>query len=185
MDQNSSHDVLPEVSKVTLVEPTLVAEKGVVLDARREVKIKFYMGQIFMGWIWFIPTFHMPQPPPSSPPFFESPKTTVFIPRNDIDFAIGIGGAIVNAEIEMHWVVPSSALPSRLTPDVSSKSVSDPSFKVDIDEDQPTGQPDVNFDLGLSNVVPVDRALFEPLEEGGRTGLSPNSAREAVETLKD
>ncbi len=136
MNQNSSHDVLPEANlmpKVTLVEPTLVAEKGIVLDAGREVRIKFYMGQIFMGWIWFIPTFHMPQPPPSSPPFSESsssPKTTFFIPRNDIDFAIGIGGAIVNAEVEMHWVVPpSSALPSRLTPDDFSKSVGDPSFQ--------------------------------------------------------
>ncbi len=32
----------------------------------------------------------------------------------------------------------------------------------------------VNFNLELSNVVPAVRALFfEPLEEGGKTGLSP------------
>ncbi|KAF8189895.1 hypothetical protein K438DRAFT_1592985 [Mycena galopus ATCC 62051] len=38
-------------------------ERGVVLDAGREVRVKVYMGQVFMCWLWFIPTFHMPQPP--------------------------------------------------------------------------------------------------------------------------
>lgn len=55
-----------------------------------------------MGWIWFIPTFHMPQPPPSA----ETPTTPVhwLLSRKDVDFPIGFGAWIVDIDVEMSWV---------------------------------------------------------------------------------
>ncbi|KAG7452668.1 uncharacterized protein BT62DRAFT_17719 [Guyanagaster necrorhizus] len=59
---------LPNEMGITPSETTSIcdvtqgAEKGVVLDAVRVVRLRLYMGQIFMGWMWFIPVFHMPPP---------------------------------------------------------------------------------------------------------------------------
>jgi len=83
-----------------------------------------------MGWLWFIPTFHMPQPPPlpqtpstsgsSSPLASEassgsskpSPprttKTTFHLTRKELDFPVGIGSAILDVDVEMEWIVPSA-----------------------------------------------------------------------------
>ncbi|KAF4616693.1 hypothetical protein D9613_008608 [Agrocybe pediades] len=86
-------------------------ENGVLLDAGREVRVKLYMGQVFMGWFWFIPTFHMPQPPPSSSsessPSPTSTRTTLHLRRKEIDFPVGLGSAIIDVEVDMEWVVPS------------------------------------------------------------------------------
>jgi len=64
-----------------------------------------------MGWFWFVPTFHMPQPPPSpSPPPAAPPiKTTFLLTRKDLDFPLGLGSAIIDVELEMEWVVPRAA----------------------------------------------------------------------------
>ncbi|KAL0958372.1 hypothetical protein HGRIS_000513 [Hohenbuehelia grisea] len=43
------------------VTQSLKSEKGIVVDATREVRFKLYMGKVFMGWFWFVPTFHMPR----------------------------------------------------------------------------------------------------------------------------
>ena len=94
---------------------------GVLLDADREVRVKLYMGQVFMGWLWFIPIFHM-SPPTSatgtsdaqmSPPSTvgqEIPQTQIqkrlVFTRDDLDFPIGVGSAIVDVAITLEWVVP-------------------------------------------------------------------------------
>lgn len=94
-----------------------VKEKGVVLDAGREVRVKLYMGQvrdhssfiidilknilqIFMCWLWFIPTFHMPQP--SSPS--DAPKAKFLLTRKELDFPLGVGSSIVDVEISLEWL---------------------------------------------------------------------------------
>ncbi|KAF5351028.1 hypothetical protein D9756_008419 [Leucocoprinus leucothites] len=93
-----------DISKIAPTHP----EQGVILDPEREVRIKLYMGKVFMGWIWLIPTFHMPQ---SSSPQDESgaatsTKTTIRLTRKEIDFPVGLGAGIIDAEISMEWVVP-------------------------------------------------------------------------------
>lgn len=67
-----------------------------------------------MGWLWFVPTFHMPQPPPSPGPLPSSSttapiKTTFLLTRKDLDFPLGLGSAIIDVEIAMEWVVPLAA----------------------------------------------------------------------------
>ncbi|KAJ6590565.1 phosphatases II [Mycena vulgaris] len=72
-------------------------ERGVVLDAGREVRVKIYMGQVFMCWLWFIPAFHMPPASASGAP------TTFTLTRKEVDFPLGVGSAIVDVAIEMEW----------------------------------------------------------------------------------
>ncbi|KAJ7512033.1 hypothetical protein B0H11DRAFT_2151772 [Mycena galericulata] len=78
-------------------------ERGVVLDAGREVRVKIYMGQVFMCWLWLIPTFHMAQP---SPPAGARapPPTKLTLTRKELDFPLGVGSAIIDVEIEMEWL---------------------------------------------------------------------------------
>ncbi|KAJ4466927.1 hypothetical protein C8J55DRAFT_439273 [Lentinula edodes] len=84
-----------------------VKEKGVVLDAGREVRVKLYMGQVFMGWLWFIPTFHMSQPPPYSnlsQPQPSNISSKLVLQRKELDFALGIGSSIIDVEISLEWL---------------------------------------------------------------------------------
>ncbi|KAF4581672.1 Telomerase protein component 1 [Pleurotus pulmonarius] len=90
-----------ETNSIYDVTQTLKEDKGIILDATREVRIKLYMGQVFMGWFWFIPTFH------SS----ESREAASFIlSRKDIDFPLGIGSSILDVEILMEWVSEGGTL---------------------------------------------------------------------------
>jgi len=119
-EANSIYDVTspatstPSVKKFEVTLAGLNLDDGVILDAGREVRIKIYLGQVFMGWLWFVPTFHMSQPPPSpglSPPSTTSTptQTTFLLTRKDLDFPLGLGSAIIDVEIEMEWVVPPAA----------------------------------------------------------------------------
>ncbi|KAJ3782813.1 phosphatases II [Lentinula aff. detonsa] len=84
-----------------------VKGKGVVLDAGREVRAKLYMGQVFMGWLWFIPTFHMPQPPPNSDTSQAQPSSMsskLILQRKELDFALGIGSSVIDVEIALEWL---------------------------------------------------------------------------------
>ncbi|KAF9561406.1 hypothetical protein CPC08DRAFT_707383 [Agrocybe pediades] len=109
-EANSMDDLTTEAS--ALESDSL--ENGVLLDAGREVRVKKKIHnsfQVFMGWFWFIPTFHMPQPPPSSSsessPSPTSTRTTLHLKRKEIDFPVGLGSAIIDVEVDMEWVVPS------------------------------------------------------------------------------
>ncbi|KAJ3565885.1 hypothetical protein NP233_g7356 [Leucocoprinus birnbaumii] len=83
--------------------PPAHTEQGTILDAEREVRIKLYMGKVFMGWIWLIPAFHMPQPS-SAQEGNGASSTTIRLTRKEIDFPIGLGAGIVDVEISMEWV---------------------------------------------------------------------------------
>jgi phosphatidylinositol-3,4,5-trisphosphate 3-phosphatase/dual-specificity protein phosphatase PTEN len=98
---------------------------GVVLDSAREFRAKLYMGQVrsnntkiypkyrsrkcshtdlflicqvFMGWMWFIPCFHLEQPPSR-----DAPKTVITLTRSEVDFPLGFGALLVDVELTLGW----------------------------------------------------------------------------------
>lgn len=62
--------------------------------------------QVFMGWFWFIPCFHLPQPPMST-----APPVKFVLPRSETDFPLGIGALLLDVEVTLGWttdeLVPS------------------------------------------------------------------------------
>ncbi|KAJ7695502.1 hypothetical protein B0H17DRAFT_1131536 [Mycena rosella] len=80
-------------------------ERGVVLDAGREVRVKVYMGQVFMCWLWLIPAFHMPPAGAAAGP------TTFTLTRKEVDFPLGVGSTIVDVAIEMEWAEGEAVQP--------------------------------------------------------------------------
>ncbi|KAJ6499724.1 phosphatases II [Mycena vitilis] len=90
-----------ETTSMNDVTPS-AKEHGVVLDAGREVRVKVYMGQVFMCWLWFVPAFHMPQPPPTGTSPQAPAKFT--LTRKEVDFPLGVGSALIDVEIEMEWL---------------------------------------------------------------------------------
>ncbi|KAF8499993.1 phosphatases II [Gautieria morchelliformis] len=77
-------------------------DDSIILEAGREVRAKLYMGQVFMGWLWFVPAFYMPQPLPRADDVPQS--THIRLSRKDVDFPLGIGSWIVDIDIEIEWV---------------------------------------------------------------------------------
>lgn len=63
--------------------------------------------QVFIGWMWFIPTFHMPPLP--STVATQISKSTLTLTRKEIDFPIGLGSAIVDFSIDMEWIARTSS----------------------------------------------------------------------------
>ncbi|KAG6868640.1 hypothetical protein C0993_012684 [Termitomyces sp. T159_Od127] len=94
-EQDDVERLFSEVASLYDAAPS-AKERGIVLDAGREVRIKLYMGQVFMGWLWFIPTFHMK-------PTSEGP-TRFSLKRKELDFPLGLGSAIIDVEIKMEWL---------------------------------------------------------------------------------
>ncbi|KAI0076508.1 phosphatases II, partial [Panus rudis PR-1116 ss-1] len=86
-----------EENSIYDVTHALTPHNGVVLNAHREVRAKLYMGQVFMGWFWFIPTFHMPHPRSAGE------STTLRLSKKEIDFPVGIGANIIDVEVKMEW----------------------------------------------------------------------------------
>ncbi|CAE6480223.1 unnamed protein product [Rhizoctonia solani] len=72
---------------------------GVILDARREVRAKLYMGQVPMGWMWFIPAFHLAD---------GATESTIKLTRKEVDFPLGVGAWIETIEIVLTRVESSS-----------------------------------------------------------------------------
>ena len=59
--------------------------------------------QVFMGWLWFIPCFHLPQPPiPTAPP------VKIVLPRSEVDFPLGFGALLLDVEITLGWTMDES-----------------------------------------------------------------------------
>jgi hypothetical protein len=98
-------------------------KRGIVVDAEREVRMKLYMEQVcfcnqfnhmkqaepifkvFMGWLWFIPAFHLPpRPSPAASAGTQAASAKLFLTRKDIDFPVGVGKGLIDVEIEMEWV---------------------------------------------------------------------------------
>lgn len=86
---------------------------GIILDVCRELRIKLYIGQVFMGWLWIIPAFHMPYPRPGQSPSSSSAaptSTKLLLTRKDLDFPLGIGAGIIDLQITMEWVAPAQVV---------------------------------------------------------------------------
>jgi phosphatidylinositol-3,4,5-trisphosphate 3-phosphatase/dual-specificity protein phosphatase PTEN len=84
-----------------------------------------------MGWLWFIPAFHMPTPPAGS----EQPEKTKFVlKRKEIDFALGIGSSIIDVEISLEWLKETDA--ERVQPPARLDSDGEKAQGID---DAPTG----------------------------------------------
>jgi len=47
---------------------------------------------MFMGWFWIIPAFHIRT---------SEPTIKILLQRDEIDFPLGVGSSIIDAEIEM------------------------------------------------------------------------------------
>ncbi|KAG1730343.1 hypothetical protein EDB19DRAFT_1385553 [Suillus lakei] len=71
-----------------------VGRGGIIVDADRELRIKLYMGQVFMTWLWVIPAFHIAP---------ETPSSSLILARDELDFPIGIGKDIMDVELKMEW----------------------------------------------------------------------------------
>ncbi|TBU59352.1 phosphatases II [Dichomitus squalens] len=99
-DQGRTAGLETEDASLYDVTQTLKTDGGVVLDAHRELRVKLYLGQVFMGWFWFIPTFHM-QHPRGAPGIQQA--TTLTLTRKELDFAVGIGSNIIDVAVSMEW----------------------------------------------------------------------------------
>ncbi|KAK0459561.1 uncharacterized protein EV420DRAFT_1269032 [Desarmillaria tabescens] len=101
---------IPQSETTSISDATQgVKERGIVLDATREVRLRLYMGQIFMGWMWFIPIFHMP-PLPSTSDARDAPKASTFrLMQKDLDFPLGIGSSILDVELALEWLTESDS----------------------------------------------------------------------------
>jgi phosphatidylinositol-3,4,5-trisphosphate 3-phosphatase/dual-specificity protein phosphatase PTEN len=82
-----------ETTSIMETTQTVNADNGIIVDAGRELRVKLYMGQVFMGWIWFIPMFHMAQPAKGI--------TRFLLTRKEVDFPLGVGSAIIDVEISL------------------------------------------------------------------------------------
>ncbi|KAI0635264.1 phosphatases II [Trametes polyzona] len=94
----STPNVESEDASIYDATQALKGDGGVVLDAHRELRVKLYLGQVFMGWFWFIPTFHMPHPRGAA-----EQSATLVLTRKEIDFPVGIGSNIIDVSVSMEW----------------------------------------------------------------------------------
>lgn len=54
--------------------------------------------QVFMGWLWFIPCFHLPQPPTTT-----APPCRFVVARSETDFPLGFGVLLLDVEVTLGW----------------------------------------------------------------------------------
>jgi phosphatidylinositol-3,4,5-trisphosphate 3-phosphatase and dual-specificity protein phosphatase PTEN len=52
-----------------------------------------------MGWFWFIPVFHLPDPSSTG-----STSTRFVLSRKEVDFPLGPGEDIIDVAVEMEWL---------------------------------------------------------------------------------
>ncbi|EGO03571.1 hypothetical protein SERLA73DRAFT_83635 [Serpula lacrymans var. lacrymans S7.3] len=105
-------------------------EDGIILEANREVRIKLYMGQVFMGWLWIIPAFHIPRASPQ-----DNSITRLLFTRKDIDFPLGIGSSLVDVEVTLEWCSELEA--SQLVDSVASDASKEASEPAEMASDIP------------------------------------------------
>ena len=96
-----------------------------MLPLRTSEMIHATTTQVFMGWIWFIPTFHMTHPRAVGQ------QPTIFrLTRKEIDFPLGIGSHIIDVEVTMEWCAADADIispPARQDSQDSAEGRGDPS----------------------------------------------------------
>ncbi|KAI0336859.1 phosphatases II [Cubamyces sp. BRFM 1775] len=114
-----------EEASIYSATQTLRSDGGVLLDAHCELRVKLYLGQVFMGWFWFIPTFHLPHPRGSG-----EQSATLVLTRKEIDFPVGIGSHIIDVSVSMEWCSEAADVinpPERLGSAESAEGQGEPS----------------------------------------------------------
>lgn len=76
----------------------LECSEPLLLDRDRECRIKLHLSSLPLGWAWFIPAFHLPEP--STP----GKRHVLLFPHSQIDFAVGPGAAIVDVAVELEEI---------------------------------------------------------------------------------
>lgn len=65
---------------------------GIIVHANRELRLKIFWGRATLGWIWFIPAFHICP---------EAASSVVVFTRPEVDFAMGMGKSLVDVNISI------------------------------------------------------------------------------------
>ena len=105
-----------------LVTHQLVPKSSpLILDRCREVRLKFHLASLPLGWAWFIPAFHLPEPLPSTEG--GSRTHTLHFDRTQIDFALGPGASLRKVLVRLEEVpVDEVSEPARLLSDQEEKA---------------------------------------------------------------
>jgi len=90
-----------QLSSPNASEENITESDGLVVDANRELRAKLFLGQVMMGWFWFIPAFHMGE---------ERLTTHLILPKKEIDFPLGAGSWIIDVDIALDWATPDSEI---------------------------------------------------------------------------
>ncbi|EIW77207.1 hypothetical protein CONPUDRAFT_139208 [Coniophora puteana RWD-64-598 SS2] len=107
-------------------------ERGIVVDAHREIRVKFYMGQVFIAWLWLIPAFHV-----DLPAMTPGTASTILLTRKDTDFPVGIGSALLDVEISFERCAEEE--PEQPPGFSHPHSVTTPAGEAEGYADEPTG----------------------------------------------
>lgn len=92
--------------------------------------------QVFMGWLWFIPCFHLPQPPlPTTSP------VKFVLPRSEVDFPLGFGALLLDVEVTLGWTADES-VPSLVPEAEAARAEPSSIFAVDGDPEAIQGARD-------------------------------------------
>lgn len=76
--------------------PKTTEGESLILDRSREMRVKFHLGSLPLGWTWLIPAFHLQEPVPPT-----NRTHTLRFPRSQIDFPLGPGQAIEEILIQL------------------------------------------------------------------------------------
>lgn len=76
--------------------PETANGESLILDRSREMRIKFHLGSLPLGWAWLIPAFHLQEPIPPT-----NRTHTLKFPRSQIDFPLGPGQAVEEIFIQL------------------------------------------------------------------------------------
>ncbi|EJD54825.1 phosphatases II [Auricularia subglabra TFB-10046 SS5] len=104
----------PDASRNASME-NLIEGDGLLLDACREVRAKLYLGQIFLGWFWFIPIFHVA---PGS-----AGAVHFVLEKREVDFTVGAGAWIIDVDVAMDWVGADAPAAPPATSDTSTENL--------------------------------------------------------------
>ena len=81
-----------------------------VLDRSRELRLKFHLGSLPLGWAWLIPAFHLREPTLST-----TRTHTLRFPRSQLDFPLGPGQAVKEIVVKLEEVAAEEpGSPARL-----------------------------------------------------------------------
>ncbi|WVQ79850.1 hypothetical protein IAT38_001950 [Cryptococcus sp. DSM 104549] len=121
--------VLPADHEEYIVHHLKPSHGALTLDRSRELRLKFHLGSMPLGWAWLIPAFHLPEPAVSSSASSSGttsttgPRThTLYFPRSQVDFPLGPGAALYQVLVRLEEVAEGDeAAPTKLMSEEEEK----------------------------------------------------------------